>query len=58
MDRFISTVGCMCVSALLMECVFPGGGCIPGGLLGIYIRWSIKEEDGSDKPDQVQKPAR
>ena len=56
MNKFNPTVGCMCGGMLLMEFVFPGGGWIAGGLLGIYIGWPRKEGNGSDKQDQVQKP--
>ena len=58
MNRFTPTVGCLCGGMLVGEWIFPGGGWIAGALLGIVVGWPKKEENGSDKPDQVQKPDR
>jgi hypothetical protein len=53
MDRFTPTVGCMCGAMLIGEYVFPGGW-ILGGLLGIWVGWPKKEENGPDISNQVQ----
>jgi len=53
MDRYDSVVASLCGGALVGEFIFPGGGCIAGGLLGIWVGWPKKEENGSDKQDQI-----